>query len=56
MNKITLIGNLTAAPEVRTTQNGTTVCTFTIAVNRRFAENHPELADKPIDGLALFED
>lgn len=24
--------------------------------NRRFAENHPELADKPIDELALFED
>ena len=23
--------------------------------NRRFAKNHPELADKPIDELALFE-
>jgi len=37
MNKITLIGNLTNDPEVRTTQNGVTVCTFTVAVNRRFA-------------------
>lgn len=23
--------------------------------NRRFAENHPDLADKPIDRLPLFE-
>lgn len=37
MNKITLIGNLTADPETRATQNGVTVCTFTIAVNRKFA-------------------
>ncbi len=36
MNKITLIGNLTHDPEVRSTPNGVTVCTFTIAVNRRF--------------------
>lgn len=37
MNKITLIGNLTHDPETRTTPNGVTVCTFTIAVNRKFA-------------------
>lgn len=37
MNKITLIGNLTRDPELRTTTSGTSVCTFTIAVNRRFA-------------------
>ncbi|MBR0426204.1 MAG: single-stranded DNA-binding protein [Clostridia bacterium] len=37
MNKITLIGNLTHDPETRSTPNGVTVCTFTIAVNRRFA-------------------
>ena len=37
MNKITLIGNLTHDPEVRSTPNGVTVCSFTIAVNRRFA-------------------
>ena len=36
MNKITLIGNLTHDPEVRSTPNGVTVCSFTIAVNRRF--------------------
>ena len=35
MNRITLIGNLTHAPEVRSTQSGNTVCSFTIAVNRK---------------------
>ena len=37
MNKITLIGNLTRDPEMRTTNSGVAVCGFTIAVNRRFA-------------------
>lgn len=35
MNKVYLIGNLTRDPETRTTQNGLTVCSFTLAVNRR---------------------
>ena len=37
MNKITLIGNLTKDVESRTTSSGVSVCSFTIAVNRRFA-------------------
>ena len=37
MNKITIIGNLTKDPETRTTPNGNTVCTFTVAVNRKKA-------------------
>ena len=44
MIKITLIGNLTLDPEVRSTPNGVTVCTFTIAVNRRFAQQGGEKA------------
>lgn len=35
MNKLTIIGNLTRDPETRTTQSGKSVCTFTVAVNRR---------------------
>ena len=35
MNKLTLIGNLTKDPETRTTPNGNTVCSFTVAVNRK---------------------
>ena len=42
MNKITLIGNLPRDPEVRSTPNGVTVCSFTIAVNRRFAGSNGE--------------
>lgn len=42
MNKIFLIGNLTADPELRTTATGVNVCTMTIAVNRRFASNREE--------------
>jgi len=37
MNKIFIIGNLVRDPELRTTQSGIPVCTFTVAVNRRKA-------------------
>ena len=35
MNKLTIIGNLTRDPELRTTPSGVTVCNFNVAVNRR---------------------
>ena len=35
MNKLTIIGNVARDPETRTTQGGLTLCTFTVAVNRR---------------------
>ncbi len=35
MNKLTIIGNLTRDPELRTTPQGVSVCDFTVAVNRR---------------------
>lgn len=35
MNKLTIIGNLTRDPELRTTQSGKEVCSFSVAVNRR---------------------
>ncbi len=35
MNKLTIIGNLTRDPELRTTTSGVNVCDFTVAVNRR---------------------
>lgn len=35
MNKCTVIGNITKDPELRTTSNGVSVCSFTVAVNRR---------------------
>lgn len=42
MNKATLIGNLTRDPEARTTPNGVNVCSFSIAVNRRRANQQGE--------------
>ena len=34
INKVILIGRLTRDPELRKTQNGTSTCSFTVAVNR----------------------
>lgn len=39
MNKVHLIGNITRDPEVRYTQSGKAVCTFSIAVNDGYGEN-----------------
>ena len=35
MNKLFIIGNLTRDPELRTTAAGDSVCSFSVAVNRR---------------------
>ena len=35
MNKLFIVGNLTRDPELRTTSSGISVCSFTVAVNRR---------------------
>ena len=35
LNKLTIIGNLTRDPQLRTTSTGVNVCDFTVAVNRR---------------------
>lgn len=37
LNKVILHGRLTADPEIRSTQNGTAVARFTVAVDRSFA-------------------
>ena len=42
MNRATLIGNLTRDPEVRMTNGGISVCTFSVAVQRRFANQQGE--------------
>lgn len=42
MNKLTIIGNLTKDPELRSTTAGVNVCGFTVAVNRQKTQNNPE--------------
>ena len=45
MNKVFLMGRLAADPEMRQTQSGVAVCSFSIAVNRRFAKEGQQNAD-----------
>ena len=40
MNKVVLVGRLTADPELRQTQSGIASCQFTVAVNRKFADKN----------------
>lgn len=41
--KVVLAGRMTKDPEVKVSQSGTSVCTFSVAVNRRTADGqHPE--------------
>ena len=42
MNKVMLIGNLAKDPELITTNNGVSLCKFTLAVQRRFTGNDGE--------------
>ena len=39
MNTTTLVGNLTRDPQIKFTDSGNAVLTFSIAVNRRFQKN-----------------
>ena len=40
MNKVLLTGNLARDPEVRYTQSGKAVASFSLAVNRRFGKSN----------------
>ena len=42
MNKVILVGNLTKDPELTTTNNGISLCRFTLAVQRRFTTSDGE--------------
>ena len=44
-NKVILGGRLTADPELKTTQSGTTVTTFSVAVNRKVAKDQEQKTD-----------
>lgn len=42
MNVVCLLGRLTADPELRQTPNGTSVCSFSVAVNRAYSSANGE--------------
>src|SRR3990167_9710926 len=41
-NQVILMGNLTRDPELRTTPNGTSVCSFSLALNRSYRSSDGE--------------
>lgn len=45
LNVVVLTGRLTADPELKSTTNGTSVCSFKIAVDRRYKQGEERKAD-----------
>lgn len=45
-NRVILMGNLTRDPEIRQTQTGTSICRFSIAVNRSFPAQDGTVRDE----------
>ena len=52
LNKIILMGRLTRDPELRRTQSGTPVASFSLAVDRDFRDNNGEKKTDFIDCVA----
>lgn len=44
-NKVILIGNMTADPELKQTTSGISVCSFSIAINRKFSKEGEQACD-----------
>jgi single-strand DNA-binding protein len=47
INRVTITGNLTKDPELRSLQSGTAVCNLRVAVNSRRKDQSGEWVDKP---------
>ena len=45
MNNVTLIGRLTADPEIKTTQSGISLTHFSIAVDRQYSKDKEKETD-----------
>jgi len=46
LNKVLLIGNLTRSPILRTTSNGSTVCTFGVATNDSWKDSNGNMQER----------
>lgn len=53
-NRVILIGNLTRDPEVRYTPQGTSVCNFGIAVNRKFKQGDETKEEVTFINIVVF--
>ena len=49
LNKVVLAGRLTGDPELKQTQSGVSVTSFTIAINRRFSSRNSDGAEQQPD-------
>ena len=47
MNKLVIIGNLTHDPELRSTKDGVSVCSFTVAVNKAQTQAQKQKGERP---------
>ena len=45
LNKVILIGNMSADPELKQTPNGVSICNFSLAVNRTYAKQGEQNVD-----------
>ena len=45
LNKVILMGRLTAAPELKQTPNGASVCNFSLAVDRKYSRDEEKQTD-----------
>lgn len=45
LNEVILCGRLTATPELKTTPSGVAVCSFNLAVNRKYSKEGEQTAD-----------
>ena len=53
-NKIILIGNLTRDPELRYTPQGTSVCNFGLAVNRKYKQGEEMKEEVTFINIVVF--
>ena len=47
MNRLMIIGNIVRTPELRTTTSGISVCSFTVAVNRKLSAQQRQNGHQP---------
>ena len=53
LNKVVLAGRLTSDPELKQTQSGVSVTSFSLAVNRRYVSRNNEQAEQQTDFINL---
>jgi len=53
-NKVILVGNLTRDPELRYTPQGTSVCNFGIAVNRKYKQGNETKEEVTFINIVVF--